>query len=223
MRCILAVVAVHRGFHQPWHDALCDRATQWFSERVGQNARYQKASVRQGIVSFDSKIPPLKNNSDTVLIVGGVQWLATQHLLMMLRALRVERLQGISLVMKTLGAGFHLPVEGVHTLSMDEQRKLLLHSMGLADFAKHYNFEVIDTFNITVPRYKDFLQGKCACHFHKVVKIPSLDDNFPRWRTRRNTGTGSNRQTRFHVEGPINSIYSEILLSRICSDFYLDT
>lgn len=49
-----------------------------------------------------------------------------------------------------------------------EQRKLLLHSMGLADFAKHYNFEVIDTFNITIPRYKEFLQGKCACHFHKV-------------------------------------------------------
>lgn len=53
----------------------------------------------------------------------------------------------------------------------DEQRKLLLHSMGLADFAKHYNFEVIDTFNITVPRYKDFLQGKCACHFHRVSEL----------------------------------------------------
>ncbi|GFQ98804.1 cadherin-like and PC-esterase domain-containing protein 1 [Trichonephila clavata] len=183
----------------------------------------QRPVFDKALYHLIQKSRPLKNNSNTVLIVGGVQWLATQHLLMMLRALRVERLQGIKLVMKTLGAGFHLPVEGVHTLSMDEQRKLLLHSMGLADFAKHYNFEVIDTFNITVPRYKDFLQGKCACHFHRVVKIPSLDDNFPRWRTRRNTGTGGSRQTRFHVEGPINAIYSEILLSRICSDFYLDT
>ncbi|KFM56819.1 hypothetical protein X975_20022, partial [Stegodyphus mimosarum] len=93
--------------------------------------------------------------------------------------------------------------------------------MGLADFAKHYNFEVIDTFNITVPRYKDFLQGKCACHFHRVVKIPSADETFPRWRTRRNTGGA--HKTRFHVEGPINAIYSEILLSRICSEFYTNT
>lgn len=53
----------------------------------------------------------------------------------------------------------------------------------------------------------------------KVVKIPSPDDNFPRWRTRRNSGTSAHRQTKFHVEGPINAIYSEILLSRICSDY----
>lgn len=179
----------------------------------------QRPVFDKALYHLIQKSRPLENNTNTILIVGGVQWLATQHLLMMLRALRVERLQGITLVMKTLGAGFHLPVEGVHTLSMDEQRKLLLHSMGLADFAKHYNFEVIDTFNITVPRYKDFLQGKCACHFHRVVKVPSPDDNFPRWRTRRNSGPNGFRQPRFHVEGPINAIYSEILLSRICSEY----
>jgi hypothetical protein len=49
-----------------------------------------------------------------------------------------------------------------------EQRKLLKHSMGLAAFAKHHHMDVVDTFNITAARYKDFLQGKCACHFHKV-------------------------------------------------------
>jgi hypothetical protein len=40
--------------------------------------------------------------------------------------------------------------------------------MGLAAFAKHYHMDVVDTFNMTAARYKDFLQGKCACHFHKV-------------------------------------------------------
>jgi hypothetical protein len=40
--------------------------------------------------------------------------------------------------------------------------------MGLAAFARHHHMDVVDTFNMTAARYKDFLQGKCACHFHKV-------------------------------------------------------
>uniref|UniRef100_T1JPJ4 Cadherin-like beta sandwich domain-containing protein n=1 Tax=Strigamia maritima TaxID=126957 RepID=T1JPJ4_STRMM len=146
---------------------------------------------------------PLENNSNTVLIVGGVHWLATQHLHMLLQALRRDGLQGIRLVMKTLGSGFHLPVNGVHCLSQVEQRKLLVHSRGLSEFAKHYNFDIIDTFNITIPRFRDFLQGKCACHFHKVVPL-ALDS--------------ANREYRYHVEGPVNAVYSEILISRLCSD-----
>lgn len=144
---------------------------------------------------------PLENNSNTVLVVGGVHWLATQHLHMMLQALRRDGLQGIRLVMKTLGSGFHLPVDGVHCLSQAEQRKLLLHSRGLADFARHYYFDVIDTFNITIPRFRDFLQGKCACHFHRVVPV---------------TTDPSGREFRYHVEGPVNAAYSEILISRLC-------
>ncbi|UYV69690.1 CPED1 [Cordylochernes scorpioides] len=115
---------------------------------------------------------PLANDTSTVLVVGGVHWLATQHLHMLLRALKVEKLQAIRLFMKTLGSGFHQPVAGVHTLTMEDQRKLLLHSLGLAEFARHYNIEVIETFNMTVARYKDFLQGKCACHFHRVRIAP---------------------------------------------------
>ncbi|XP_076333251.1 cadherin-like and PC-esterase domain-containing protein 1 isoform X2 [Tachypleus tridentatus] len=156
---------------------------------------------------------PLENNTDTVLIVGGVHWLATQHLHMLMRALRGERLQGIRLVMKTLGAGFHQPVDEIHSLSMGEHQKLVYHNLGLADFAKHYNIEVIDTFNITVARYKDFLQGKCACHFHKVVEV---DLSTREIRMSRNP---TKREPRYHVEGIINIIYSEILLSRLCSDF----
>lgn len=153
------------------------------------------------------------------MVVGGVHWLATQHLHMLLRAIRVERLHGIRLVMKTLGSGFHQPVEGVHTLSMEDQRKLLLHSMGLAEFAKHYNFDVIDTFNITIPRYKDFLQGKCACHFHRVVDVTETETNQSGWKNKRNSFS---IQPEYHVEGDINAIYSDILLSRLCGDYMSD-
>ncbi|XP_076333149.1 cadherin-like and PC-esterase domain-containing protein 1 isoform X1 [Tachypleus tridentatus] len=156
---------------------------------------------------------PLKNNTDTVLIVGGVHWLATQHLHMLMRALRGERLQGIRLVMKTLGAGFHQPVDEIHSLTTTEHQKLVYHNLGLADFAKHYSFEVIDTFNVTVARYKDFLQGKCACHFHKVVEVNDSTREIRRW------GNPTKKKIRYHVEGTINAIYSEILISRLCNNF----
>lgn len=159
---------------------------------------------------------PLDNTNDTILIVGGVQWLATQHLLMLLRVLKVEKLNGIQLVLKTLGSGFHQAVDGVHSLSVNEHQKLLQHNLGMANFAKHYGFEVIDTFNITVARYKDFLQGKCACHFHRVIKVPYPESIWKKHQSK------SRPSPRYHVEGSINAIYSEILLSRICKEYIVD-
>lgn len=120
-----------------------------------------------------------------------------------------DHLHGIKMIIKTLGAGFHQPVEGIHCLSMNEQKKLMMQNLWLADFARHYNIDVIDTFNITVARYKDFLQGKCACHFHKVVPLPT-----PRQRP---PGRPPPQQA-YHVEGDVNAIYSEILLNRICPE-----
>lgn len=38
----------------------------------------------------------------------------------------------------------------------------------ILESAKHLGFEVIDTLSITMGRYKEFLQGRCACHFHEV-------------------------------------------------------
>ncbi|CAN7989448.1 unnamed protein product, partial [Ixodes hexagonus] len=157
---------------------------------------------------------PLQNNSNTILIVGGVHWLATQHLHMLVKALRSDNLQGIRLIIKTLGAGFHQPVEGIHCLNMNEQKKLMMQNLWLSEFARHYNFDVIDTFNITVARYKDFLQGKCACHFHKVVPLPTPKHRPP---------GRPPPQPSFHVEGEINAIYSEILLNRICSEHTSDS
>ena len=34
--------------------------------------------------------------------------------------------------------------------------------------ARRLRYEVLDTFQITMGRYRDFLPGHCACHFHKV-------------------------------------------------------
>ncbi|XP_023209647.1 cadherin-like and PC-esterase domain-containing protein 1 isoform X2 [Centruroides sculpturatus] len=110
---------------------------------------------------------PLDNTSDTILIVGGVQWLATQHLLMLLRVLKVEKLNGIQLVLKTLGSGFHQAVDGVHSLSV-------------------------------------------------VIKVPYPESIWKKHQSK------SRPSPRYHVEGSINAIYSEILLSRICKDYISD-
>ena len=61
---------------------------------------------------------PLENSHNTVLVVGGVHWLATHHLTVLLRALEREGLTDIRIVMKTLGAGFHQPVDGLHCLTL---------------------------------------------------------------------------------------------------------
>ncbi|XP_070558831.1 cadherin-like and PC-esterase domain-containing protein 1 [Ptychodera flava] len=180
------------------------------------------------------KTLPLENNTNTVLIVGGVHWLATHHLNVIQQSLQREGLTGIKKVMKGLGAGFHQPVDGVHCLSLKEQSKLLLHNAGLHDYAVSLGYDVIETLNMTMARYKDFLQGKCACHFHKVREVsagnvkPStetpefyvaekpafyhIDDGLDEEDEDGENGV----PTYYHVDGNINALYSEILLSRIC-------
>ena len=66
-------------------------------------------------------------------------------------------------------------------LSQREQRKLVIHNAGLTEFARQQNFDVVDTFNMTMSRYKDFLQGKCACHFHRVSGPCTSDLEGPTW------------------------------------------
>ena len=36
---------------------------------------------------YRTRVQPLENNSNTVLVFGGVQWLATQHIHMLLKTL----------------------------------------------------------------------------------------------------------------------------------------
>lgn len=48
------------------------------------------------------------------------------------------------------------------------QRKTAERNQRVISAAKRLGYEVVDTFGMTVSRYKDFLLGNCGCHFHKV-------------------------------------------------------
>ncbi|XP_037692216.1 cadherin-like and PC-esterase domain-containing protein 1 isoform X2 [Choloepus didactylus] len=110
---------------------------------------------------------PLENTGQTVLVVGGVQWLNSNHLQIIHKVLKRENLLNILVIIKTLGIGFHLPVNGVHFLTQNEVQNLWKENLVILDAAKKYGYEVVDTFTITMGRYKEFLQGKCGCHFHE--------------------------------------------------------
>ncbi|XP_045244439.2 cadherin-like and PC-esterase domain-containing protein 1 isoform X5 [Macaca fascicularis] len=112
---------------------------------------------------------PLENTVQTVLVVGGVQWLNSNHLQIIHKVLKRENLLNILVIIKTLGIGFHLPVDGVHFLTQSEVQNLWKENLIILDTAKKYGYEVVDTFTITMGRYKEFLQGKCGCHFHEVT------------------------------------------------------
>ena len=82
-----------------------------------------------------SRSGPLENNHNTILVVGGVHWLATHHLGVIKKALEREGLDRIRVVMKTLGAGFHQPVDGLHCLSLVSDTL----NVTLVDFYLVYN------------------------------------------------------------------------------------
>uniref|UniRef100_A0A673V5R4 Cadherin like and PC-esterase domain containing 1 n=1 Tax=Suricata suricatta TaxID=37032 RepID=A0A673V5R4_SURSU len=111
---------------------------------------------------------PLENTGQTVLVVGGVQWLNSNHLQIIHKVLKRENLLNILVIIKTLGIGFHLPVDGLHFLTQSEVQNLWKENVIILDAAKTYGYEVVDTFTITMGRYKEFLQGTCGCHFHEV-------------------------------------------------------
>uniref|UniRef100_A0A8D2FLI5 Cadherin like and PC-esterase domain containing 1 n=1 Tax=Theropithecus gelada TaxID=9565 RepID=A0A8D2FLI5_THEGE len=174
---------------------------------------------------------PLENTVQTVLVVGGVQWLNSNHLQIIHKVLKRENLLNILVIIKTLGIGFHLPVDGVHFLTQSEVQNLWKENLIILDTAKKYGYEVVDTFTITMGRYKEFLQGKCGCHFHEVVKSKlSKEYNFIKMKRSRNhilgryfsnqsklqQSTVTNFRSPYHVRGPINQVCSEILLSRMC-------
>ncbi|EHB10920.1 hypothetical protein GW7_16906 [Heterocephalus glaber] len=176
---------------------------------------------------------PLENTGQTVLVVGGVQWLNSNHLQIIHKVLERENLLNILVIIKTLGIGFHLPVDGVHYLTQSEVQNLWKENMIILDTAKQYGYEVVDTFSITMGRHKEFLQGNCGCHFHEVVKSKlSNEHNFIKMKRSKNHIVGkyfsnqgklqqqdsiTNFQSPYHVRGPINQVCSEILLSRMCA------
>lgn len=195
----------------------------------------QRPTFEEALEKLLLRSQPLENSGQTILVVGGVQWLNSNHLHIIRNVLKRANLSDILVIIKSLGMGFHLPVDGVHSLSPEEVQSLWKENLAILNTAKLYGYGVVDTFMITMGRYKEFLQGKCGCHYHEVVKSKTSEGNSPTTMTlsrpyalgkhfnnRSNPmqlqGYASNPQSPYHVRGPINQVYSEILLSRICAD-----
>uniref|UniRef100_A0A674IH76 Cadherin like and PC-esterase domain containing 1 n=1 Tax=Terrapene triunguis TaxID=2587831 RepID=A0A674IH76_9SAUR len=194
----------------------------------------QRPTFEKALEQLLQRSHPLENTDQTVLVVGGVQWLNSNHLQIIQKVLKRENLSNILVVIKSIGMGFHLPVDGIHSLSQTEVQSLWNENLVILDTAKRYGYEVVDTFIITMGRYKEFLQGKCGCHFHEVVKSKTSNESPPiTMKLSRPYALGKyfnsqsklsqlqdyamNSQSPYHVRGPINQVYSEILLSRICA------
>ncbi|XP_028307411.1 cadherin-like and PC-esterase domain-containing protein 1 isoform X2 [Gouania willdenowi] len=176
----------------------------------------RRPTFRQALLKLLHRSFPLENSNQTVVVVGGVQWLNPEHLRTVKEVLDSAFLRNIVVVVKTLGMGFHLPVDGIHSLNLVEIQNLFQKNKDIITAAEHYGYEVIDTFSITMGRYKEFLQGRCACHFHEVQNLwtsrPPINQT-----AALNTAQGEGyRFPTYHVSGAVNQVYAEILLSRLC-------
>ncbi|XP_056132696.1 cadherin-like and PC-esterase domain-containing protein 1 [Lampris incognitus] len=194
--------------------------------------RSLRPTFQQALEQLLFRSRPLVNSQQTVLVAGGVQWLKTNHLKVIREVLEREGLNKIMVVVKSLGMGFHLPVDGIRSLSLEGVRELYRENSRIIATVKHYGYEVIDTFSITMGRYKEFLQGRCACHFHEVEKLwfPKVPLHMRINTLQPGAGTGlggrssslaagqwvGSNGSSYHVRGPVNQVYSEILLSRLC-------
>ncbi|KAM9311716.1 cadherin-like and PC-esterase domain-containing protein 1 [Gastrophryne carolinensis] len=184
----------------------------------------QRPTFEEALEHLLERSKPLKNTNQTVLVVGGVQWLNSDHLQIIHSILKRKNLLNILVIIKSIGMGFHLPVPGIRSLSSMQIRQLANENDLILKTAKHYGYEVVDTFSITMGRHKDFLRGKCACHYHEVVKTnkryrtnPLKSYNFGHKNFYQVPDKLIDMKSRYHVQGPVNQVYSEILLNRICT------
>jgi hypothetical protein len=111
---------------------------------------------------------PLVNNDRTVLIIGGLQWLTEHHVNVTLHVLARMGLTRVMVIMKGYGAGFTQPADGIRYVDPIGQQRFLLREKSTRDSATKAGFHFVDTFNMTISRYKHFLYGQCACHYHLV-------------------------------------------------------
>ncbi|XP_051886664.1 cadherin-like and PC-esterase domain-containing protein 1 [Pristis pectinata] len=193
----------------------------------------QRPTFEKALEQLIQRSHPLENNDQTVLVVGGVQWLNTRHLHIIQKVLQRQNLLNILVIIKSIGMGFHLPVDGIRSLSLKEVQNLWKENTEILSEAKDYGFDVVDTFSMTMGRYKEFLQGKCACHFHEVVRseyskstIHKKMQHLAHFLTEKDKSSQNKHsalqdvlsafKSHYHVKGPINQAYSEILLSRVC-------
>ncbi|XP_066447931.1 cadherin-like and PC-esterase domain-containing protein 1 isoform X2 [Eleutherodactylus coqui] len=185
----------------------------------------KRPTFENALIQLIERSRPLQNTNQTILVVGGVQWLNSDHLQIIQRVLKREKLLDILVIIKSIGMGFHLPVHGIRSLSPVQVRQLSNDNSRILKTAKLYGYEVVDTFSITMGRYKEFLQGKCGCHFHEVVKSKQVKEKKMKLLKTYTFGGKIFPQVHeslpylkslYHVQGPVNQVYSEILLSRMC-------
>ncbi|KAM4039025.1 cadherin-like and PC-esterase domain-containing protein 1 [Anomaloglossus baeobatrachus] len=185
----------------------------------------KRPTFEEALVKLIKRSHPLQNTNQTILVVGGVQWLNSDHLQIIQRVLKRENLLDILVIIKSIGMGFHLPIHGIRSLSPVQIRQLSDENSLILKTAKLHGYEVVDTFSITMGRYNEFLQGKCGCHFHEVVKSQQVKEK--KMKLLKNYTIGDkvfpliydnlSQLSRYHVRGPVNQVYSEILLSRMCT------
>ena len=64
------------------------------------------------------------NSSRVVFVVGGVHWLASVHLKSLKILLQRKHLSDAQVIVKTLSAGFHQNVDGMHRLTQVKSLRL---------------------------------------------------------------------------------------------------
>ncbi|XP_067855619.1 cadherin-like and PC-esterase domain-containing protein 1 isoform X2 [Heptranchias perlo] len=144
----------------------------------------QRPTFEKALEQLIQRSRPLENNDQTVLVVGGVQWLNTRHLHIIQKVLQRENLLNILVVIKSIGMGFHLPVDGIRSLSLVDKY----------EFSK-------STIHRKIRHSTYFFAGKDNSSNSKHSALQDFLSVF---------------KSHYHVNGPINQAYSEILLSRIC-------
>ncbi|KAH8021679.1 hypothetical protein HPB51_016075 [Rhipicephalus microplus] len=105
-------------------------------------------------------MPSLENSERTVLVIGGVQWLNVKQLLSLTSTLKGLGLDKTKVIIKTFGSGFHQRTDGVHQSILRNQQNLARTNIDIIRQACELGMEVVDTFNMTTARFKDFMQGK---------------------------------------------------------------
>ena len=93
-----------------------------------------------------------------------------------------ERLSGMAVVIKMAGAGlFQSDVNRREKGLVSTARRLA----SLSQTARlRYGFRTVDTWNMTVARFRDFLPGRCRCHFHQVYISLAY---YPHWKFKKKT------------------------------------
>ncbi|XP_057373331.1 cadherin-like and PC-esterase domain-containing protein 1 [Daphnia carinata] len=151
------------------------------------------------------------NESDTTLIIGGLDWMSVEHFETIQRVLAAEGLSRMAVVIKMAGAG-QSDVTATHG-----EKGLVSTARRLARLSQtarlHYGFRTVDTWNMTVAKFRDFLPGRCRCHFHQITEVAG--DSSDADAINLDSSSGSSPR-RFSIDGSINQVYTEILADQIC-------